>query len=140
MCVCVCVCVCRRVVCCVVLLFLLCVCMCDQFLFLQAARQHAAELWRVEGPRGNEAGDAARNCRREGAAGCAYRQGQAAKFNFYGVYTATRSFCAAAQVAAIKGESETIAQRYRGCSLSRVRVNGVIIHLRPGGRTGRVTL
>jgi len=31
--------------------------------------------------------------------------------------------------------NETIAQRRRGCSLSRVRVNGVIIHLRPGGRT-----
>ena len=35
---------------------------------------------------------------------------------------------------------ESIAQRRRGCSLSRVRVNGVIIHLRPGGRPGIVTL
>jgi len=33
-----------------------------------------------------------------------------------------------------------IAQRRRCCSLSRVRVNGVIIHLRPCGRTGIVTL
>jgi len=33
-----------------------------------------------------------------------------------------------------------IAQRRRGCSLSRVRVNWVIIHLRPDGRTGIVTL
>jgi len=33
-----------------------------------------------------------------------------------------------------------IAQHRRGCSLSRVRVNGVIIHLRPGGRIGIVTL
>jgi len=31
-----------------------------------------------------------------------------------------------------------IAQRRRGCSLSRVRVNGVIIHLRPGARPGIV--
>jgi len=30
---------------------------------------------------------------------------------------------------------ETIAQRHRGCSLSRVRVNGVIVPLRPGGRS-----
>ena len=28
---------------------------------------------------------------------------------------------------------EAIAQRRRGCSLFRVRVNGVIIHLRSGG-------
>jgi len=31
---------------------------------------------------------------------------------------------------------ENIAHRRRGCSLSRVGVNGVIIHLRPGGRPG----
>jgi len=35
---------------------------------------------------------------------------------------------------------ENIAQRRRGCSLSRVRVNGVIIPLRPGGHTGIVIL
>ena len=40
----------------------------------------------------------------------------------------------------VGGVAEIIAQRPRGCSLSRVRVNGVIIHLRPGGRTGIVTL
>jgi len=33
-----------------------------------------------------------------------------------------------------------IAQRHRGCSLSRVRVNGAIPHLCPGGRTGIVIL
>jgi len=33
---------------------------------------------------------------------------------------------------------ETIAQRRRGCSLSRARVNGVIIYLPPGGRTGKL--
>jgi len=33
-----------------------------------------------------------------------------------------------------------IAQRRRGCSWSRVRVNEIIIHLRPGGRTGTLTL
>jgi len=36
--------------------------------------------------------------------------------------------------------AETIAQRRRGCSFSRVRVNGVIIHLRPDGRMGIITL
>ena len=39
-----------------------------------------------------------------------------------------------------KGERVTIAQRRRGCSWSRVRVNGVIIHQRPGGRTGIIIL
>ena len=37
-------------------------------------------------------------------------------------------------------QTETIAQRHRGCSLSRVGVNGVIVHVRPGGRTNIVTL
>jgi len=37
-------------------------------------------------------------------------------------------------------EINIIAQRRRGCSLSRVRVNGVKIYLRPGGRTGIVIL
>ena len=35
---------------------------------------------------------------------------------------------------------ETIAQRRSGCSLPRVRVNGLIIHPCPGGRTDIVTL